>query len=294
MTDPLVVGSAVIGPADLSQYRCRDEAERIVFDLAARGAQLVVLPELFALPYFAAEQPAAWRHLAEPEDGPTARWAEALAARAGVTVLYGAAIDDGGARPLNAAMLARPGRTAEIVAGKLHLPPAAEGDTFGEADHFDPAPPLIEAFEIGTARVAVLICYDRRFPECWRAAAAAGADCVAVLVAGPAPEDPDGLFEAELMTHARANAVYAISAARTGVETVTGRKVRHDGRTLAFDPDGRLVAEVPAQSRGGLLVTIDPDRCRRARAANATGAHLRIPLSPPQFPSNERSSACLR
>ena len=149
---------------------------------------------------------------------------------------------------------------------------------------------MIEAVRIGDVRISVLVCYDRRFPECWRAAAAVGADCVAVLVAGPAPDDPDGLFEAELMTHARANGVYAVSAARTGVETVTGRTVRHDGRTLACDPDGRLLAAVPPDGRGTVLVTVDPERCRRARAVNATAARLRLPVSSSSSSSTERSS----
>lgn len=291
MSLPLVLGAASIGPADPSSHRCRREAEEAVFALGSRGARLVVLPELFALPYVAGEDPAAWCHLAEPRDGPTARWAEGLAARAGTGILYGAAIEDGGARPLNAAILARPGRAAEVVAGKLHLPPPAPGDAFGEADHFGEAPPRIEAFPFGGVRIAVLVCYDRRFPECWRAAAESGADCVAVLVAGPAPDDPEGLFEAELMTHARANGVYAVSAARTGVETVTGRAVRHDGRTLAFDPHGRLLAEVPRDGRGALLATVDPAECRRARANNATGARLRRPFASSSS-STERSSAC--
>lgn len=275
MTAGLIVGATGIGPADPTPERCRAEAEEAVVALAAAGARLVVLPELFAWPYVAADDPARWGHLAEPAGGATLCWAEALSERTGAAILFGAAIAAGGARPLNAAVLARPGGGATIVAAKMHLPPAGAGEAFGEPDHFEPGPPAIRSFPIEGAHVAALVCYDRRFPECWRAAAASGADCVAVLVAGPAPADPEGLFEAELMTHARANGVYAVSAARFGEETVTGRPVRHDGRTLAFDPDGRAAGVALGAGDDRILVPVDPQRCRTARAAHATADRLR-------------------
>ena len=195
-------------------------------------------------PMWRAKTPPAGRHLAEPLDGPTARWAADLSSRLGIPILFGMALAgvDGG-KPFNAALLARPGGTVEPVAHKIHLPPAGPGEAFGEADHFAAGPPCVGTVEVGPVRLAVLICYDRRFPECWRAAASAGADVVAVLVAGPAPADPDGIFLAELRTHARANAVYAVAAARFGTETITGSPVRHDGETAAVTPDGGIAAD---------------------------------------------------
>ncbi len=111
----------------------------------------------------------------------------------GIAVLFGLALrrDDG--LPCNAALLAHMDGRIERAAAKIHLPPAGMGERFGEADHFAPGLPEIGSVAIGALRVAALVCYDRRFPECWRAAAASGADLVAVLVGGPAPGDPEGL-----------------------------------------------------------------------------------------------------
>lgn len=280
MSSPLVVGAVSIGPADNGPAPCRAAAERALERLAALGAGLAVLPELFDAPYAAALDPASQPIPAEPLDGLRARWAAALAARTGVAIVYGAAVANGAGRPFNAAVLARPDGRVEVVAAKIHLPPAGAGEDFGEVDHFAPGPAEVGTFEVGGVRLAALVCYDRRFPECWRHAAAAGADCVVVPVAGPASADPPALFRAELTTHARANGLYAVAAARFGTETATGRPVRHDGETVAFDPDGRTLAALPPGAAAEILVTVDPAVCRAARAANATAARLRLPAQP--------------
>lgn len=287
MSKTLNVGAVSIGPADGGRTRLLAEAEAAIADLAARGADLVVLPELFAAPYYAGEPPAEWRGDAETIEGPTVDWARRVARREGLALLFGLALDDGGERPLNAVVLVGADGQAEVAAAKIHLPPPGRGDAFGEADHFDPGPPVIAAVTIAGLRVVALVCYDRRFPECWRAAAEAGADLVAVLVAGPAPDDPPGLYEAELRTHARANAVHAVAAARHGVETVLGHPVRHDGETMAIGPDGTVLET--AAPGGTLLVAVDPTLSAAARTLGATAARLRLTPFEPLFAARNPS-----
>ncbi|KPL51206.1 nitrilase [Prosthecomicrobium hirschii] len=291
MGTPFRLGAVGTGPADGNPASARHQAEAGIRQAAAAGAHLVLLPELFAWPYTAAEDPARFPLAGEAIDGPTARWASDLARDLGVAILYGAPLAGAaGAPPFNAALLARADGRIEIAATKIHLPPPGDGDAFGEADHFTPGAATVRVLEIGPIRVAPLICYDRRFPECWRAAAAGGADCVAVLVAGPAPADPAPLYLGELATHARANAVYALAAARFGAETVTGRAVLHDGATAAISPNGAVlaVADGPPSPQGSsapdgrpgpiVLIDIDPAALAAARAANPTAARLRLPL----------------
>ncbi|WP_371348515.1 carbon-nitrogen hydrolase family protein [Ancylobacter sp. IITR112] len=277
MAAPFLAAALPIGPAGRDPAPLWGEAEAGIAAAARAGAGLVVLPELFAVPYVAAEPPGDWAGLAEALDGPTVTALRAAARTSGAAVLFGMALMNDSGPPFNAALLARPDGRVEVLARKIHLPPAGEGEPYGEPDHFTPGAPVIRSVEIGPVRVAALICYDRRFPECWRAAAQAGADVVAVLVGGPAPSDPEGLFAAELQASARANAVYALAAARYGTETVTGRPVRHDGETLAFGPDGALLARAARADRRPLLVAIDPERLAKARETNATAARLRLP-----------------
>jgi N-carbamoylputrescine amidase len=271
--------AVTVGPAGRFEALLA-EAEAGVRRAAGDGADLVLLPELFALPYVCADDPARWDDLAEAIDGPTARWAAALAHGLGLHLLFGTVLAGEDALPLNAALLARPDGSVERLAAKIHLPPRDPADRFGEADHFAPGPAAVRTLLVGSVRLAALVCYDRRFPECWRAAAAAGADLVAVLVAGPASGDPEGMFLAELRTHARANAVYALAAARTGVETVLGRPVRHDGLSAGVDPEGRILGGGLDDRLGRpaepVIIDLDPDLLATCRAGNPTARRCRL------------------
>ncbi|WP_062227175.1 carbon-nitrogen hydrolase family protein [Aureimonas frigidaquae] len=271
MTAACRVAALSIGPSHGEATPLLDEAEAGIAALAADGAQLVLLPELFAAPFFAADDPARWAGLAETLDGPTSAWARRVSTQTGAAILFGmmAVAGDGG-QPHNAAVLAVPGAAPRIVQRKVHLPPRGDA-AFGEADHFAPGNGGIAVFDHAGARYGVLICYDRRFPECWRAAARQDCDAILVLVGGPAA-DPPGQFEAELRTHARANAVYALAAARYGVEELTGLSHRHDGETLAVGPDGALL------TAAGRTARLDIDRAAllARRTQNPTHRQLRL------------------
>ena len=130
------VGALSTGAAGNALAPMLDAAETGIEHLAALGAELVILPELFAVPYVASDEPVRWQHLAEPLDGPTAQWAGSLARRLGVDILFGMALDCDRTKPVNAALLAR--RTGEIsvAAEKMSLPPRSGEDRFGEEDHF--------------------------------------------------------------------------------------------------------------------------------------------------------------
>jgi N-carbamoylputrescine amidase len=275
MTASPKVAAVSIGPAGDDRMPLWFEAEAGIRTAADAGALLAVLPELFAQPYVAGDDPAHWAHLGEAIEGATATKMAHMARANNIAVLFGMALARPEGLPLNAALLARANGSVELVAGKIHLPPANPADGFGEADHFTPGPATVGTVEVGPIRVATLICYDRRFPECWRAAAAAGADLVAVLVGGSAPSDPDGLFVAELRTHARANAVYALAAARYGTEAVLGQPIRHDGESLAIAPNGTLIAVAPDSAPRIAIASIDPTCLVEARAHNATARRLR-------------------
>lgn len=270
MSPVLRIGALGIGPFAAAGDLCR-EAEAGIRSLATRGAALVLLPELFAVPFFAGDDPVRWQHVAEDLEGPTCGWARRVSAETGSAIVFGMALlaPDGGTTS-NAVILAVPGEAPRLVQRKVHLAPPG-GEAFGEEDHFAAGPAAIASFEFRGTRFSALVCYDRRFPECWRAAGRQGADVVLVLVGGPA-SDPPGLFEAEIRTHARANAVYALASSRFGSETVTSRHHHHDGATLAADPDGALL---PAGEHD-VLLEIAPALLGRARANNPTHRKLRL------------------
>jgi N-carbamoylputrescine amidase len=270
----LRVTAITTGPANAGLTPALAEVEAAIAAAAAAGADLVVLPELFALPYVASDHPGRWSHLAEPIDGRVGTWAKRLACRFDLAILFGMAVVRGGAKPVNAAVMATPDVGLDICAEKANLPPR-DREPFGEADHFEPGFGPLRVIAIGEVRVTAVICYDRRYPESWRRAMELGADLVAVLVAGPAADDPAGIYEAELRTHARANAVFVAAAARTGCETVLGRPVWHDGVTMTVDCDGIIqdVAETVAAASASIIVSSEAlAYARQQRVRRTAGA----------------------
>lgn len=271
MTPQLRIAALGIGPFVTDAAALMAEAEAGIRILSAGGADLVVLPELFALPFYAGDDPQRWQAAAETLEGATCAWAKRVSSDTGTAIVFGMALaSPNGERPVNASMFAAPGVPPRVVQKKVHLAPAAD-EPFGETDHFTAGPASIDVFDYRGTRFCALVCYDRRFPESWRAAARQGTDVVLVLVGGPAC-DPPGLFAAELRTHARANAVYALASSRYGSETATGRRHTHEGGTLAADPDGALLPV----GEHNVLLTIAPAFIDRARAHNPTHKKLRL------------------
>jgi N-carbamoylputrescine amidase len=268
MTGPVTVAAAHLAAGSAGNGPDFAAAETAAAEAAAAGARLLLLPEIFAWPFFPLEDPRDWSRAAEGQDGPTLAWAEAAARRHGLHLIVPFVFARPEARPWNAVASVAPGEAARVVAAKIHLPPAGPGDRFGEPDHFSAGPAEIGVFEAAGLKLAALVCFDRRFPECWRAARATGADLVVCPVAGPADE-PEDYFVSEFRTHARENGVFALAAARTGEERLAGRTVRHDGDSVVVDPAGRILTRRTAADGPGIAVaTIDPAALATARAAH--------------------------
>lgn len=253
-----------------------ERARRAVRDAAAAGAELVVLPELSVLPYFCGEAAEAYRDWAQPLDGPIVSGFSALAAELGVTVVLGHFELDvaHGTRHNSAVVLGSDGTLlaavdrhgdARPVSRKLHLPVGGDPPPgFDEAAHFTPGEALGVHDPEGLG-LGCLVCYDRRFPECWRELRALDARLVAVPVAGSGGDGEDFMI-AELRTHARENGLVAICADKVGTEWVGGRPVESIGSSCVIGADGSVLAHRPAADGPGLaLADVDLDEITAAR-----------------------------
>jgi len=264
-------------------------AEEAVRAAAHAGAALVVLPELTTLPYFCAHRPEPYRSWAEPTDGPlTGRFA-ALAAELGVAILLGLfELDRLHATRHNAAVLLGPDGvivpavdrtgTPRDTDRKLHLPVGDDPSPgFDEPLHFTAGSALGTRYVAG-ARVGCLICYDRRFPECWRELRAQDAQLIAVPVAGTGG-DPSGFFLAELRTHARENGLVVVSASKVGKEWVGGLATESLGSSCVVGADGEILAHRPGEAGPGLvLADVDLEAVAEVRSRLRYFEHRRTDL----------------
>ena len=259
------VAALQLGPACARLPETLAATGRMLDDTAGQGAAIALLPEMFAWPYFCADDPERWRETAQPPSGEISAWAAEVARATRMVLLVPIFLRESDSQRSNAVLLARPEGEVCVAARKIHFPSRGD-EPFGEEDHFQPGKPVIVIHEAAGLRFAVLICYDRRFPECWRAARAGGADLICVPVAGPANEPAD-FFAAEMRTHAKENGVYALSASRCGVDLVNGARVGQNGDTLLATPDGTLAGFRGRTDGPGVLISdVDLNSLADARA----------------------------
>jgi nitrilase len=184
-------------------------AERIAAQLAAKPADLVVLPELSGLDYSRSAFEALDR-LAEPLDGPSYRTFSALARATGSVIVYGFPRRGDDGYRITQAVVAADGTLLGHY-DKLHI---AQFGASMERDYFIPGEALF-LFEVGGLTVAPIICYDIRFPELCRALAAAGTELI--LHCGAYYRDESYYSWPHFaVTRAIENQVYLLSLNRAG------------------------------------------------------------------------------
>ena len=223
-------------------------------DAAAGGAKLLVVPELAVTGYGAGE--VAFGRLASPATGEVASRLAAIARDNGLAIVAGFAEQEGG-HTYNSALFTD-GIGTNAVYRKSHL----YGDY--ERSAFRPAAPASVMVELGGIRLGMLICYDVEFPENVRRLALAGADLIVVPTA--LPKGSSGTFIAGHMIQVRAfeNQVFVAYINHCGADD----RFTYAGLSRIAAPDGKLLAEAPAEGETLLFAEIRPEDYAKSRAEN--------------------------
>ena len=204
---------------------------------AAAGVQVLCFQEVFNQPYFCPSQDVKWYAAAEPiPDGPTTRLMCEHARRHGMVIvvpIYEQAMT--GVYYNTAAVIDADG-TYLGKYRKTHIPQVAG---FYEKFFFKPGNSGWPVFDTAFCRLGVYICYDRHFPEGWRALALNGAEYIvnpSATVAGLSQY----LWKLEQPAAAVANGVFIGAVNRPGTEAPVGHRsvLRHllRGRPAGPDP----------------------------------------------------------
>jgi predicted amidohydrolase len=207
-------------------------AQAAVRELARRGCQLALLPELWLCGYRTASLAADARAAAEPIDGPVQRHLAALAAATGVVLCAGSFPELDGGQLFNTAVVYGPAGDLLLRHRKTHLYGA-------EPEVFRPGDTVTAGDVAGIGRVGLCVCFDGDFPETARALRNAGADLVLHPSAYEATVDRwwDTIYPA----HALCNGQWWISANQHGGASAD----RMLGGSRVIAPDGRTVAAAP-------------------------------------------------
>lgn len=248
-------------------------AAQLIAQAAQRGAELVVLPEMFAL--FSARMQ---RELGEGEAGErqTVRnFVREQARSHGLWIVAGTlpVADPDGDRVFAAAYIVDD-RGQEVARyDKIHLFDVDVGDEQGsyrESDTFRPGSvPVVVDTPLG--RVGVAVCYDIRFPELFRMMFGQGVDIVAVPSAFTLATG-----EAHWLPLLRARAIetqcYIVGANQGGTHS---KSRRTSGGSVIIDGWGRVMAEA-GRGEACLVADIDLDQLASIRRNMPIHAHLRF------------------
>lgn len=231
-------------------------------EAAAQGAQVVCFQELFYGPYFCQVQDPEYYSYAESIPGPTTERFQALAAELGlVTILPMYEEEQPGVLYNTAAVIDADGSYLGKYR-KTHIP---QVQGFYEKFYFRPGNLGYPVFQTAVGPVGVYICYDRHFPEGWRALGLNGAQ----IVFNPSATHrglSSYLWKLEQPAAAVANEYFVGAINRVGVEKEYGDNDFY-GTSYFVDPQGAFVGE-PADGFAPELVVRDLDMDLLAEVRN--------------------------
>ena len=239
-------------------------AERLVRQAASRGAQIILLPELFETPYFCIEQDA--RHLSLAHTAAESRAVRHFApvARELGVVLPISFFERSGPAYFNSIAILDADGTNLGIYRKSHIP---NGPGYQEKNYFSPGDTGFKVWTTRFARLGVGICWDQWFPETARVMSLMGAELLLFPTAigtEPPPALPVNSREHWQRTqqgHAAANLTPLIASNRYGLERSLqdpeGLYLRFYGSSFIADAMGAKVEEAPEEGDAVLTHTFD-------------------------------------
>ena len=226
-----------------------------------KGAEIVCLPELFSVPWFAHRIGTEAFELAETAEGPTVTAMREVAERLGVAVVASVfetggptgGQKDGGKNAkdhFNTAFVI--GEDGEIVGKyrKVHVP---QIPLWEERSYFAPGDLGMPVFEVAGVKLGVLICWDVFFPEAFRSLALSGAELVFAPTASAFIHSASK-WERAVQAAAHSSGIFVFRVNRVGEE------VRQEfyGGSFCVGPDGEFVVRPTGPGEGVAVADIDP------------------------------------
>lgn len=244
-------------------------AEKLIREAARRGANVVLIQELFETPYFCKDH--ATRHfaLAKPLEGhPAVEHFRALARELDV-VLPVSLFEHANNAFFNSLVMVDAGGEVLGSYRKSHIP---EGPGYHEKYYFSPGDTGFKVFDTKFAKLGVAICWDQWFPETARAMALMGAEILMFPTAiGSEPHDPSldsaAHWQRTMQGHAAANVMPLVASNRIGVEEGAHYAMTFYGSSFIASHTGEKIAEADRKSEAVLTAEFDLDAVRRYRQA---------------------------
>jgi N-carbamoylputrescine amidase len=245
-----------------------DKADKLVREAAGRGAQIILLPELFERPYFCQErQYDFYDYAMAVADNPAVRHFQPIAKELAVAMPISFYEKDGTRLFNSIAMLDADGSVLGVYR-KTHIP---DDHYYQEKFYFTPGNTGFKVWDTRYGKVGVGICWDQWFPEAARAMALQGAE----ILLYPTAIGSEPILETDSMPHWRrcmqghagSNLLPVVAANRIGVEKVEpcaengGQQssLNFYGSSFITDNTGAIITEAGRTEEVVLTASFDLD-----------------------------------
>src|SRR5579863_705169 len=245
-------------------------AEGLVREAASKGAQVILIQELFASLYFCQDQKAEHFALAQPFEGHPVIARMAKLAKELNVVLPVSFFERAGQAYFNSLAMVDAGGEVLGLYRKSHIP---DGPGYQEKFYFTPGDTGFKVWKTKFGVFGVGICWDQWFPETARAMALMGAEALLYPTAigsepPPAPPvDSRDHWRRVMQGHAAANYVPLVASNRIGLEKGKTTEMTFYGSSFIAGPTGEIAAELGRTEAGFVTAAFDLDAIGIARAS---------------------------
>jgi N-carbamoylputrescine amidase len=259
-----------------TQMACIDDrnanialAEQQVRDAASRGAQIILLQELFETLYFCKDQDGAYFELAHDARGDKLIERFQALARELSVVLPISFFERANTTFFNSVGIIDADGKLLGTYRKSHIP---DSPGYQEKFYFSPGDTGFRVWQTKYACIGVAICWDQWFPEAARSMVLEGAEVLLYPTAiGSEPGYPEmdscGHWQRVMQGHAAANCVPVVASNRIGLEKGASCEVTFYGSSFITDHTGKKVVESDREDRDIITAELDLDMMRAERTA---------------------------
>jgi N-carbamoylputrescine amidase len=259
-----------------TQFACSSDraanlatAERLIRAAAAKGANVILIQELFETPYFCKDHSPDYFDEALPvAANPAVRKFQQLAAELNVVLPASFYERDGNVFYNSVAMIDADGTNLGIYR-KAHIP---ESPGYHEKFYFSPGDTGFKVWKTRFGTIGVGICWDQWFPETARVMALLGAEILLYPTAiGAEPQDTTidsrDHWQRAMQGHAASNVMPLVASNRIGTEKGERWTVTYYGSSFIADQTGALVQHADRTGEAILTATFDLEAMRKYRNA---------------------------
>lgn len=243
-----------------------ETADRLVREAAKKGANIILLQELFETPYFCQLQKFEYMELATAlEENPAVNHFKKLAKELDVVLPISFFERVGNTQFNSIAIIDADGEVLGVYR-KTHIP---DGLPYAEKFYFTPGDTGFRVWNTKYGRIGVGICWDQWFPETARSLALLGAEILlfpTAIGSEPTLEKDSRIHWRNTMAgHAAANMMPLVASNRISRETDEASEMTFYGSSFIADQHGEIAEQADDHTETVLVHEFDLDELARER-----------------------------